>query len=218
MRSRLPLTLPTLPPFANATTIFSKLHACPAPLGPYVGCILTDFRVTCGLYINIILNDYVGTLVGIPELNTAWFLNPYVGGGTEPIAAQATPIATGNQVSCEFNLVYRFHMIISERDDKWTQALFAKLFPGKDPATISLDDFRAGLTGHLAAIDPDPSKRGVAGLTRKPDGSFDDAELIQIITESTEDMAGIYPPHVLGFTLISTPNTKSPFLGHDIDF
>jgi len=174
--------------------------------------------VTCGLYINIILNDYVGTLVGIPELNTAWFLNPYVGGGTEPLAAQATPIATGNQVSCEFNLVYRFYMIISERDDKWTQALFAKLFPGKDPATISLDDFRAGLTGHLATIDPDPSKRGVAGLKRKPDGTFDDAELIQIITESTEDMAGIYPPMFLASLSCPPSNTRSPYLSHDIDF
>ena len=153
------------------------------------------------MYINIVLNDYVGTLVGIPELNTAWFLNPYVGGGTEPLAGQATPIATGNQVSCEFNLVYRFHMIISERDDKWTQGLFAKLFPGKDPATISLDDFRAVLAGYLATIDPDPSKRNVAGLTRKADGTFDDAELIQIITDSTEDMAGIYPLSVLGSTL-----------------
>lgn len=142
----------------------------------------------------------MGTLVGIPELNTAWFLNPYVGGGTEPLAGQATPIATGNQVSCEFNLVYRFHMIISERDDKWTQDLMAKLFPGKDPSTISLDEFMAVLTGYLATIDPDPAKRSVSGLTRGEDGTFDDAELIQIITESTEDMAGSPPfPTTLAF-------------------
>lgn len=147
-------------------------------------------RVTCGLYINIILQDYVGTLVGIPELNTGWFLNPYVGGGTEPLAGQATPIATGNQVSCEFNLVYRFHMIISERDDKWTQDLMAKLFQGRDPSSLSLDEFMGVLTEYLATIDPDPSKRSVAGLTRGADGTFDDEALINIITESTEDLAG----------------------------
>lgn len=85
-------------------------------------------------------------------------------------------------------------MIISERDDQWTQALFAKMFPGKDPATISLDDFMAGLTAALAQIDPDPAKRSVAGLQRGEDGTFDDAALIQIITESTEDIAGMKIP------------------------
>lgn len=149
--------------------------------------------MTCGLYINIILNDYVGTLVGIPELNTAWFLNPYVGSGTEPLAGQATPIATGNQVSCEFNLVYRFHMIISDRDDKWTQALMKRIFPDKDPSTISLNDFMAGLVGYLATINPDPAKRNLGELKRRSDGTFDDASLIQIITETTEDCAGIPP-------------------------
>ena len=137
------------------------------------------------------MNDYVGTLVGIPELNTAWFLDPYVGAGTEPLSASATPVATGNQVSCEFNLVYRFHMIISDRDDKWTQALMAKLFPGKDPSTMSLNDFMAGLVGYLAAIDPDPAKRNLGELQRGADGTFDDASLIQIITDTTEDCAGI---------------------------
>jgi hypothetical protein len=146
--------------------------------------------VTCGLYINIVLNDYIGTLVGIPEVNIAWVLNPYVGGGTEPLTAQATPIATGNQVSCEFNLVYRFHMIISDRDDKWTVAFMKRLFPDKDPATISLDDFMEGLYRHLAIIDPDPAKRNLGELKRGADGTFDNAALIQILTESTEDCAG----------------------------
>jgi hypothetical protein len=136
------------------------------------------------------LNDYVGTLVGIPELNTAWFLDPYVGGGTEPLAGQATPIATGNQVSCEFNLVYRFHMIISDRDDKWTQALMKRLFPDKDPSTMTLDEFTAGLVGYLATIDPDPTKRHLGELKRGADGKFDDAALIKLLTETTEDCAG----------------------------
>ena len=139
------------------------------------------------------MNDYVGTLIGIPELNTAWFLDPYVGAGTEPLSAQATPIATGNQVSCEFNLVYRFHMIISDRDDKWTQEFMKKLFPDKDPATMTLEEFMTGLVGYLATIDSDPAKRNLGDLKRAADGTFDDATLIQILTETTEDCAGISP-------------------------
>jgi linoleate 8R-lipoxygenase / 9,12-octadecadienoate 8-hydroperoxide 8R-isomerase len=145
------------------------------------------------LYINIILNDYVGTLVGIPELNTAWFLNPYVGQGTTALSDNATPIATGNQVSCEFNLVYRFHMIISDRDDKWTQELFKSLFPGKDPATMGLDEFMQGLLAYLATVDPDPAKRNLhitSNIIRGPDGKFPDQPMIDILTETTEDCAG----------------------------
>ena len=139
------------------------------------------------------MNDYVGTLVGIPELNTAWFLDPFVGAGTEPLSSSPTPVATGNQVSCEFNLVYRFHMIISDRDDKWTQGLFKQLFPGKDPETMSLDEFMQGLLGYLASVDPDPAKRELhitSDIVRGPDGTFPDAPMIQVLTETTEDCAG----------------------------
>ena len=65
-----------------------------------------------------------------------------------------------------------------------------RLFPDKDPSTISLNDFMAGLVGYLATINPDPAKRDMGELKRGPDGTFDDASLIQIITETTEDCAG----------------------------
>ena len=166
--------------------ISSRLVVCIC----FLECAKTS--VTCGLYINIILNDYVGTLVGIPELNTAWFLDPYVGQGTQPLSGQATAIATGNQCSVEFNLVYRFHTIISDRDDKWTQDFMKSLFPGKDPQTLSLEEFFGGLRAFLAGIDPDPAKRHLHGMDRGPDGKFDDEQLIKILTESTEDCAGTF--------------------------
>jgi hypothetical protein len=137
------------------------------------------------------LNDYIGTLVGVPELNTAWFLNPYVGGSTESLAADATEIATGNQVSCEFNLISRFNMLMSDRDDKWTQNLMKKILPGKDCAKVSLEEFSHALLEYLANFDADPSKRGLGGLTRGSDGTFDNASLINILTDSTKDCAGI---------------------------
>lgn len=34
------------------------------------------------------------------------------------------PRATGNQVSVEFNLLYRFHSAISIRDRKWSENFF----------------------------------------------------------------------------------------------
>ena len=47
-----------------------------------------------------------------------------------------------------------------------------------------------GLGKWNAALDKDPLKRPFAGLTRKPDGSFDDGELVNILADSIEDVAG----------------------------
>ena len=46
-----------------------------------------------------------------------------------------TPRGVGNQVSCEFNLLYRFHSGVSKRDDAWTRDFFGNLFPGQNPTT-----------------------------------------------------------------------------------
>ena len=113
-----------------------------------------------------------------------------MGGATESKAADTTPIATGNQVSCEFNLISRFHMLMSDRDDKWTQDLMRTILPGKDLAKVSWEELYAALGVYLAA-DEDPSRRTLGNLTRGSDGTFDNASLIKILTESTEDCAGI---------------------------
>ena len=128
--------------------------------------------------------------VGIQELNTAFLLNPYVGGSTESEVADTTPIAIGNQVSCEFNLISRFHMLMSDRDDRWTQDLMRTILPGKDSAKVSWKELYPALNVYLAA-DEDPSRRTLGNLTRGSDGTFDNASLITILTQSTEDCAGI---------------------------
>jgi hypothetical protein len=101
-------------------------------------------------------------------------------------------MGVGNQVSCEFNLIYRWHAAVSDRDDKWTQMFTAKVFPGQDMSKISLEDFKLGLSAWGKSIDPNPWTRTWGGLVRdKTTGGFDDAALIKIITESTEDCAGM---------------------------
>lgn len=152
-----------------------------------VSCLI--IRITCGLYINIILNDFVSTLVDIPELSTAWLLDPSVGGATESLAAEWTP-APGNQVSCEFSLISQCHMLMSDRDDKWMQGFMKKNLPDIDPATASLEDFQRGLLGYLSELEADPGKRRCGDLTRGSDGTFDNTALLKVLTESTEDCAG----------------------------
>lgn len=134
---------------------------------------------------NIILNDYIPTLVGIPELNAARVLDPSVFGDDVKDST-----ATGNQVSCEFNLIYKFHTMISDKDDKYLQSLLKNILPGKDISTITSSEYEQAVAGYLGKFDKDPSKRSVVGLSRGSTGTLDDAALVKILTASTEDCAG----------------------------
>ena len=132
----------------------------------------------------------MSTLVDMPELSTAWLLDPSVGGATESLAAEWTP-SPGNQVSCEFSLIIsQCHMLMSARDDKWTQGFMKKSLPDIDPATASLEDFQRGILGYLGKLEADPTKRRCGDLPRGSDGTFDNMALLKVLTESTEDCAG----------------------------
>lgn len=87
----------------------------------------TGRLVTCSMYINIILKDYVRTILNVHRTNSVWSLDPRSDIG------DSVALATGNQVSAEFNLVYCWHSCVSQRDQKWTEDLYNELFPGKDP-------------------------------------------------------------------------------------
>lgn len=146
-------------------------------------------RITCGLYVNIILIDYVRTILNLNQSNSSWTLDPRIQ-FDDPFSSEAVPTATGNQVSVEFNLVYRWHSAISERDEKWTQNLYNEVFPGQDPATLSLPQLSKGLRAWAAKIHPDPGKRTFADLERTKDGNFEDAALVELLREGTDDVAG----------------------------
>ena len=60
----------------------------------------TGRLITCGLYINITLMDYLRTIVNLNRSNTTWTLDPRIG-----VTKDCSPRGVGNQVSAEFNLV-----------------------------------------------------------------------------------------------------------------
>jgi hypothetical protein len=146
--------------------------------------------VTCGLYINIILGDYLRTIVAMNRTNDSWVLDPRAQ-GPDIYLQQGAPSGVGNHVSCEFNLIYRWHATLSQVDEKWMKDFMEKLFPGQDMGKISVDEFKLGLYKWIKTIDPDPAKRSVGGLKRNANGEFDDATLVDILTASTEDCAGM---------------------------
>lgn len=150
----------------------------------------TGRLITCGLYVNIILIDYVRTILDLNRTDSNWQLNPR-------LEIPDLPIGVGNQVSAEFNLVYRWHSTVSDRDELWTQEMWDGLFgKGRDPKTVGKYEFLARLNEVYKKTDPDPSKRKFAGLDRNDkDGTLPDEGLVDILTSSIEDCANSFGPN-----------------------
>jgi linoleate 8R-lipoxygenase/9,12-octadecadienoate 8-hydroperoxide 8R-isomerase len=147
--------------------------------------------VTCGLYVNVILKDYVRTILNLNRTDSTWSLDPRAE-MKDGLLSDAAKQATGNQVSAEFNLVYRWHSCISARDQKWSEDLYRELFAGQDPDKISLQQFTMGLGKWEATLPEDPVERPFAKLQRQADGRYDDDDLVKIFEESVEDVAGAF--------------------------
>jgi len=149
----------------------------------------TGRLITCGLYVNIILIDYVRTILDLNRTDSNWQLNPRE-------EFKDLPMGIGNQVSAEFNLVYRWHSTVSDRDEKWTQNMWNNLFgPDVDPKTIDKETFLKKLSGVYELTNPDPSKRDFAGIPRNDDGSLPDQVLVDMLTSSVEDCANSFGPN-----------------------
>ncbi|KAJ9104682.1 hypothetical protein QFC21_002180 [Naganishia friedmannii] len=148
----------------------------------------TGRLITCSLYVNIILLDYVRTILNLNKTNDNWHLDPRKD-------IPGLPLATGNQVSAEFNLVYRWHAAISERDEKWTESFYAKLFPDvQDPSKLSLREFVERL-GELEKNTPvNPFERGYFGEQERDheSGLYNDDYLVDVIASSIEDPANSF--------------------------
>ena len=112
--------------------------------------------------------------------------------------------AGGNQVSAEFNLIYRWHSCISERDEKWTEDLFHQMFPDKQPAEVALDEFVCGMGRWEQAIPEDPAERSFANLCRSSTGKYADTDLAAIFAQGVEDCAGAFGAHQVPVVLRAT--------------
>jgi len=113
------------------------------------------------------------------------------------------PVATGNQVSVEFNLAYRWHSTVSAKDEAWSLDFFQKLFPGRDVSVLSLRDFFTGLSAWKnEVVAQKPESRTFADLKRDDSGHFDSWDLARLMAEATQDISG-------KCLLVCSPMTKS---------
>jgi hypothetical protein len=151
--------------------------------------------ITCGLYVNIILNDYVRTILNLNRTESTWTLDPRKN-FSDVFDSAGVPSGVGNQVSVEFNLVYRWHSAISKKDEAWTNELYQSMFPEQDTSKVTEWQLLATLKKWLDAHGNDPSKWQLDNgkFQRTERGTFRDEDLIQILTESTEDIACAFGP------------------------
>ena len=140
---------------------------------------------------NITLLDYLRTIVNLNRSNTTWTLDPRVD-MDKLFNKGGTARGIGNQVSAEFNLVYRWHSATSLRDEEWTENMYRDMFQ-KPAQDVSMSELMAGLGKWYTGLDEDPQKRPFAGLGRGSDGRYDDGELVEILANSIEDWAGELP-------------------------
>ncbi|KAI1495045.1 linoleate diol synthase precursor [Biscogniauxia mediterranea] len=152
----------------------------------------TGRLITCGLYVNIILKDYVRTILNLNRTGSTWVLDPRTQERRGAFNSTPAPMATGNRVSVEFNLIYRWHSATSKRDEDWTSDLLKKSLGGANPSAASPNDLRQALWQFDKSIPAAPEERELAGLLRRPDKTYSDDDLASILVASIEDVAGAF--------------------------
>ncbi|KAI0290112.1 heme peroxidase [Multifurca ochricompacta] len=148
--------------------------------------------VNTGYFIQIILRDYVGAILGLVRDGSSWRLDPLM--NTRDIDHEVSPRGEGNVVSIEFNLLYRWHATASQPDTEWTEKLFANSMPGLDPKKMSIKDFVANARRTMNP-GPDIQKWTFGGLKRDGSdgrGRFSDAELAHILQDATAASASAF--------------------------
>lgn len=145
--------------------------------------------VNCGYFMNIILGDYVGAILGLVRDQSDWRLDPLM--TIRELSHNFAPVGEGNVVSVEFNLLYRWHATLSEQDTAWTESVFNEIFEGNDLSKITIRDFKEAAHKHL--IPPKDVKAWTFNkLKRNGDGRFKDEDLAKILHDSTSRRAGAF--------------------------
>jgi linoleate 10R-lipoxygenase len=150
--------------------------------------------IVCGMYASIALGDYLRAIMNLHSTTTDWSLDPRMEIGKQ-YDGEGVPRGVGNQVSVEFNLLYRFHSCISKKDEKWINDFFMQLFPDRKVSSLedlTMPELGAALLKFEQSIPVDPSKRNFGGLQRQADGKFKNEDLVKILNEAMDDPAGAF--------------------------
>ncbi|CAG8500253.1 10016_t:CDS:2 [Diversispora eburnea] len=144
--------------------------------------------INCGYLLKIVLLNYVRTILGVDTTKSSWYLDP-----TKPYEKSwllpELPTGVGNQVSLEFNFIYRWHPAIAEKDAEWAEDEFKRL--GITPES-TIDEFKEKVRNWATTLNEDPSKWTFNGMTRDEEGKFPNNKIAKEIINGTEKVAGAF--------------------------
>ncbi|KAK3364554.1 hypothetical protein B0T25DRAFT_576792 [Lasiosphaeria hispida] len=160
--------------------------------------------ITCGLYIQVSIHDYLRALMGFHQYDTNFTLDPRL----HETNAKSLSRGLGNQVTVEFNLLYRFHCAISDKDEEYTEEFMREMFDkGEEwnPKGLPLNDFMR-LMGQSRAKDAqkkhlEPWEIGFGLETgprsfkrNKVTGLFDDQKMVDALRDAMDDPISNFGP------------------------
>ncbi|KAL8867169.1 MAG: hypothetical protein Q9174_005832, partial [Haloplaca sp. 1 TL-2023] len=173
--------------------------------------------ITCGIYVNISIHDYLRALMGFHQYNTNFTLDPRINITDHKNVSRGL----GNQVTVEFNLLYRFHCAISQKDEQYTESLMTETMkevaakvsekagqanssPGSMPdvKNLSMMEF-AGLAAALSGSNKKEPWLQEFGLKNDKSqsfkrntvtGLFDDQQMINQLCQSMNDPISNFGP------------------------
>lgn len=109
--------------------------------------------ITCGMYIQISVHDYLRALMGFHQYDTNFTLDP-----RSEFDQKKTSRGIGNQVTVEFNLLYRFHCAISLKDEAYTEEYIRKQLNVPQPSNMSLQEFLMRMAASKQKAKEDEAK------------------------------------------------------------
>ncbi|GAA5871348.1 hypothetical protein JCM16303_000725 [Sporobolomyces ruberrimus] len=143
--------------------------------------------VNCGWFLQVIFCDYIRTILNVNQTESSWTLIP-----TDVM--DGVDRGTGNAVSVEFNLLYRWHSCISRKDTEYIEQLMRRY--SRTPFDeMTQEEFVRVFRGLSMEMGADPRKWTFGGLKRDGKdgtGKFSDDDLVRILTEATDDVAGAF--------------------------
>ncbi|PLW06621.1 hypothetical protein PCASD_20039 [Puccinia coronata f. sp. avenae] len=122
--------------------------------------------VNCNYFVQMILHDYLQSILGSVQADSDWSLDPRMQVKT---LLGTTPKAVGNSVSIEFNILYRWHSCLSMLQTQWLEEQMSKGLPSR---------MKQG------TYERDPNT-----------GRFRDEDIARILRDSTNDVAGAFGAH-----------------------
>ena len=160
---------------------------------------MRENRITCGMYVNVSIHDYLRALMGFHQFDTNFTLDPRVAMADH----QNVSRGLGNQVTVEFNLLYRFHCAISAKDEQYAEDYMKEELSGGDrsfdPKSLTVPQFiqrMQATRGYEKGKPPIEPWQQVFGLKtqeklrflRNPiTGLFDDQQMIDQLMAAMED-------------------------------